>query len=209
MKGPIDVQREINLTEILARCQEIKRAIVLPSGENETDSHHAFSLALIGLDICKKYQLKLDAEKVAAYALVHDLLEIVTGDEPTLMLDEDGLAAKYERERIAEEEFKMILQDYPDVLELYDAYERLDTVEAATVFTLDKTCTIWAHFHNKGRVLRDSGILAKVDIETWYARTKYKLKTRLKVQPPNEIRQLFDDSFQKMRREIVEEKGAA
>lgn len=203
MTVKIEVQRIIRLTEILARCQEIKRAITLPHGESETDSHHAFSLALIAMDICKRYNLNVDVDRVVVYALVHDLLEIITGDEPTLMLDDAGLTAKYERERIAEREFKELIQDYPDILEAYDSYERLDTVEAATVFVLDKTCTIWNHFHNNGDTLFENGVKSKSDIDMWYERTKNKIKKRLKKEPPEAVHKLFEDSFQKMRKEIV------
>ncbi len=205
MSDSIDVTRAIKLTELLARCQEIKRAITLPHGESETDSHHAFSLALIAMDICKRYKLDVDVDKVVVYALVHDLLEIITGDEPTLMLDDAGLAAKYERERLAEQEFKELLHDYPDILETYDSYERLDTVEAATVFVLDKTCTIWNHFHNDGDTLFENGVKSKSDIDMWYERTRNKIIKRLKKEPPEAVNKLFEDSFQKMRKEIVRE----
>lgn len=203
MSDSIDVTRAIKLTELLARCQEIKRAITLPHGESETDSHHAFSLALIAMDICKRYKLDVDVDKVVVYALVHDLLEIITGDEPTLMLDDAGLAAKYERERLAEQEFKELLHDYPDILEAYDSYERLDTVEAATVFVLDKTCSIWNHFHNDGDTLFENGVTSKSDIDMWYEITRNKIIKRLRKEPPEAVYKLFEDSFQKMRKEIV------
>lgn len=195
-------ERYILLTELLAKCQEIKRMIELPNGERESDSHHSFSLAIIAFDFCTQNNLGLDFEKVLLYALVHDLLEIVTGDEPTLMLDKDALEAKHKRERKATTEFRDLLQDYPDILSALDDYERLDTSEAATVFVLDKTCTIWTHFHNNGKVLKQQGAISREQIEQWHDVTKWKISKRLKVGPPVEVLELFQSSYMKMRKEL-------
>ena len=200
------VERYVKLSDLLAKCEEIKRAIKLPHGAQESDSHHAFSLALIAYDVCQKYELDLDVEKVVLYALVHDLLEIITGDEVTLMMSYEQLKEKRDREKSAIKEFKILLRDYPDLLQAYDEFEKLDNVESATVFVLDKTCTIWSHFHDGGDNLFNNGVKNKTDIETWYENTKKKIKNRIKAEPSELIYELFDKSYIEMRDNLV--KGA-
>lgn len=178
---------------------------MLATGERETDLHHAFSLAVIAYDFCKQQELGLDLEKIMSHALVHDLLEIVTGDEMTLTATPAELVAKYEREKQALDELHTILQEYPDILSAHDEYEALDTPEAATVFVLDKTCTIWNHFHDSGAQLRDNGVTSRVLIEAWYEATKWKMQTRLQAQPPQAVYELFEASYEKMHQELFED----
>ncbi len=197
-----DITRIIKLSDLLAKCEEIKRKIKLPHGSDESDSHHAFSLAMIAYDICKRYKLKLNLEKVIVYALVHDLLEIITGDEATLNMTNEQLEAKRRREHAALKEFEELMSDYPDLLAAFHDYERLDTPEAATVFVLDKTCTIWTHFHDTGSNLKAQGIMSRDDIRDWHTKAVHKICTRLQVDPPPVILQIFEDSYKKMHDEL-------
>ncbi len=196
------VKRYVHLSDLLAKYEEIKRAIKLPHGENESDSHHAFSLAMISYDICKQYKLDINTEKVLLYALVHDLVEMITGDSPTLTMNARELQEKHEREKRASHELEEILKDYPYILRANEEYERLDSPEAATVFVLDKTCTIWAHFHDDGDNLHSLGVETKADIDRWYNTTKQKIKTRLHADPPQKIYEIFEKSFLEMRENL-------
>ena len=201
----ISAQHYIQLTEILAKCQDVKRMIQLPSGELETDSHHAFSLAIMAYDFSVSNHLQLDLERVLMFALVHDLLEIITGDEPTLTLGKEALKAKHRREKEAEKDFRVLLGQYPEILALYDSYERLDSPEAATVFVLDKTCTIWKHFHNNGEILHQQSVIKRPQIEEWYEVTTWKIADRLRVAAPVEVMELFEESYRKMHEELFDE----
>ena len=198
-----EVSRLINLSDILAKCEAVKRAAKLPHGAEESDSHHAFSLALIIYDICVRNEFDLDLEKVLLYALVHDLLEVVTGDENTILYSDASLKEKHRREKEAQKELYTILQDHPALLRAYETYELLDTREAATVFVLDKSCTIWTHFHDNGKNLYDIGIHSKADIDQWYEAQRQKIKKRLRAEPPEKVYELFHDSFLEMREKLV------
>lgn len=198
------IQSIITLSNELAELGKIDRATLLPGGRKETDSHHSFSLALIAYDICTKYCPELNANLVVRYALVHDLLEIITGDEDTLLLDEAALQAKHQRETIAMRELEKRLQDYPALLTALREYEKLDTPEAATVYVLDKACTIWPHFWDKGKSLHTRGARTRVEIDTWHETQQQKLKGRLKTMPPQVILDIFEASHVKMREELFE-----
>lgn len=192
----------ITLSDELAELGKIDRATLLPGGHKETDSHHSFSLALIAYDICMKHCPKLDANLVVRYALVHDLLEIVTGDEDTLMLNHRELSAKHDRELAAAKELEQRLESYPALLRTLSDYEKLDTPEAATVYVLDKACTIWTHFWDEGKSLHSRGAKTRKDIDRWHNTQMEKLHKRLKVMPPQVILDIFEDSHKKMREEL-------
>lgn len=197
------VEELVRLSDLLAKTEDIKRASKLPHGVNESDSHHAFSLELIAYNICMTHALRLDREKVLTFALVHDLLEIITGDEATLLMSEEELQAKHQREKEAYTDLQDILEDYPSLLKALDDYEMLDTPEAATVFVLDKTCTIWTHFHDQGENLYNAGIHEKTHIDRWYATQKKKMAIRLKAHPPQVVYDIFESSFLEMRETLV------
>ena len=198
------VEALIYLSNQLAELGKIDRATLLPGGRRESDSHHSFSLALIAYDFARKYCPELDADKVLRFALVHDLLEIITGDEDTLVMSPDQLKAKHRREVHATDELHSRLAEYAPLLEQLADYEKLDTAEAATVYTLDKACTIWTSFWDTGANLRPRGVKTQADIDSWYNIQQGKLSKRLKVTPPPVVLELFENSYKKMREELFD-----
>ncbi|HMQ96179.1 MAG TPA: HD domain-containing protein [Candidatus Saccharibacteria bacterium] len=191
----MEIAKIIALSELLGEMGHIKRATRLPNGEAESDSHHSFSLALIAYHIVVTRCPELDAPKVLLFALAHDLLEILTGDDDTLHLTQQQLVAKHQREKQAAIEFKTIFADYPELQQaLYD-YEKLDTAEAATVFVLDKACTTWTHHADNGKHAREQrNLTSEKDIMKWADRQREKIHNRLHAQPPQAIFDLFEDS---------------
>lgn len=188
------VKDVIDLSDLLGQLGHVRRAVQLPNGERESDSHHAFSLALIAYQFCTERCPELDLQKVLLFALAHDLLEIITGDEDTLHYDAAALKAKQRREEEALREFDVIFQRYPALKQALYAYERLDTAEAATVFVLDKACTTWAHHHNKAENLRQRNMATRAEVAAWADRQRIKIESRLKVMPPKSVLDLYEES---------------
>src|SRR5580700_7952445 len=63
--------------------REVKRSMWVKGEEQfENDSEHGYQLALIALYIIEENGLKLDAFKSMGIALVHDILEVYSGDTP-------------------------------------------------------------------------------------------------------------------------------
>src|ERR1700756_2956489 len=89
------------MADVLFQFGQIKRATKMPNGEFESDSHHSFTLAVVGYELAKLYAPELDAYKVMAYGLVHDLPEVITGDMPTLLASSEELLRKKEQDRVA------------------------------------------------------------------------------------------------------------
>jgi len=195
----------IDLAALLGPFDDIKRVTKLPTGSYESDSHHAFSLALTAYTIAQKYCPELDREKVMKFALVHDLLELITGDESTLHHTHEEHAAKKAREAEAAVEFKKMFAGFPTVTEDLEEYERLDTPEACFVYVLDKACTVWTHFFDAGTNLRDLGILKRSEIDSWYERLQKKIKGNLACEPPKVAYEILEQSFARMRAELLED----
>jgi 5'-deoxynucleotidase YfbR-like HD superfamily hydrolase len=188
----------VDLSNLLGQLGKVRRATRLPGGKHESDSHHAFSLALIAYQFCVQHCPELDIDKVIRFALAHDLLEIVTGDENTLHHTVTAHKLKQQKEAKALKEFDKLLQRYPALKQAMYDYERLDTPEAATVFVLDKACTTWTHHHDKGTSLRRLEVTTRADVVDWADRVRAKLQARLKIQPPQPVLDLCEDSFVKL-----------
>lgn len=193
----MNMNEAVQLHELLAKLQEVRRATLLPSGEQETDSHHSFSLALIAYDICDKQCPELNKEKILLFALVHDLLEIVTGDEDTLHYTSKDYKEKQKREENAKKEFNKLFEQYPVLRNAVDEYERLDTAEAAAIFVLDKACTTWTHHHDKGMYARTTrNLKTRADIKEWASRIREKVQQRVKTDIPQPFVEVLDKSFE-------------
>jgi 5'-deoxynucleotidase YfbR-like HD superfamily hydrolase len=189
------VEEVIDLSDLLGQLGHVRRATLLPNGEQESDSHHAFSLALIAYQFCLQHCPDLDINKVILFALSHDLLEVVTGDENTLHYDATAHKRKQQREEKAEREFDELFRRYPALKTALRDYERLDTPEAAAVFVLDKACTTWTHHHDKGASLRQLEVTNRAEVIAWADRVRTKLQLRLKVMPPQTVLDVCEDSF--------------
>ena len=195
----------IDLAALLGPFDDIKRTTKLPTGSYESDSHHAFSLALTAYMVAGKYCPELDREKVMKFALVHDLLELITGDEPTLHHTQEDHAAKKARETEAAVLFKDMFSAHTTISDDLEEYERLNSPEAAFVYVLDKACTVWTHFFDAGENLRDLGILKRADIDLWYARLQKKIEANLHCEPPEVANEILEQSFKRMRAELLED----
>ncbi len=166
----------IELSRVLGEFGQIKRVTLLPGGDQESDSHHSFSLALIAYELALQYAPELDASKVLLYALVHDLPELVTGDMNTLTATAEQLEQKAKAESEMLEQAEAMLAIAPNVLTAVKAYEAKSSDEAMFVYWLDKMITIPTHFYDNGENLRKLGIANRADIQAWYERTLTKLR---------------------------------
>lgn len=195
----MNIQEIITLSELLAEMGQIKRTTKLTSGEFESDSHHSFSLALIAYQVAVTNCPELDANKVLHFALCHDLLEIVTGDDETLHFTSEQHDAKFLKEREAVGEFNALFERYPELRDGMHGYEMLDTPEAAAVFVLDKACTTWTYRSQGVVYAKEKSLHSKPDVDRWAAHTRAKFDKRLQCHPPAAIMEIFEASYQSLR----------
>lgn len=191
-----------NLFELLAELQGIRRKIKLPDGQEESDSHHALSLALVSFELCKNLYLDIDYEKLLIYALVHDFPGPITGDKPTLMMSASELDEKYRKEQDSLPILREKLRNYPSILREFDNYSRLDSREAAIVFILDKAYPNWTHFHDSGSDLKSLGARTREDFDAWYSRVVEKIDKRLNIDAPKEAIWILRDSYEKVAKHV-------
>jgi 5'-deoxynucleotidase YfbR-like HD superfamily hydrolase len=194
-------QTSIAMSEVLFEFGQIKRATKMPNGEFESDSHHSFTLALIGYELAKAYAPELDAEKVMAYGLVHDLPELISGDAPTLLASSEDLLRKKEKDREAVAKLGAVLKSAPHTMTLIEAYETCAEEEAKFVYWLDKTMTILTHFFDTGKNLHELGVRDRADIEAWYDKLQKKLRMYA-ADPHQTAVAVLEELYQKMHDEL-------
>lgn len=189
------------MSEVLFRFGQIKRVTKMPNGEYESDSHHSFTLATIGYELARTYAPELDAAKVMAYGLTHDLPELITGDMPTLLASSDELLKKKAKDQAAVAQLRSMLAAAPHTMALVEGYEACADEEAKFVYWLDKTMTILTHFFDNGKNLYELGVRDQDAIETWYEKLQTKLQMNAS-RPHITVATILEDLYLKMHDEL-------
>jgi putative hydrolase of HD superfamily len=157
MQGPrhdvIDPQigLDMDFVMLLDRLKDIERQNPLTSSDRrERVAEHSWHLAVAAILLGGYASEDIDFAKAAVFAIVHDAVEIWSGD--TFAFG-SGVADQYDREHAA----MKLLESDPSpagrrLLELWMEYERQDTAEARFVKGLDAVLPI---AHNR-RKLEDS-----------------------------------------------------
>lgn len=146
------------LTSLSLAFGRVNRATFHPDGcTPESDTDHTVMLALVAPALAARMRPDLSPERIAAFAVVHDLLEVKTGDVNTIGLSADGHAAKRAKERAALEQLRVELAAFPWIVATLDAYEAQAALEARWVRYVDKVLPKLTHALNKGATLRKMG----------------------------------------------------
>lgn len=129
------------LARLALNLGEVRRATRGPSGRRETVATHTVMLALFALEAAGRRvsSARLDRGLVVAYAVVHDLLEALTGDVSTLRpLSDDAERERNEAERDALRLVREQLAPGSPVVRLVEEYLEQKAPEARWVRHLDK-----------------------------------------------------------------------
>lgn len=103
----------------------------------ENDAEHSFMLALVATELAENlYPGKLDLGLVSQYSIVHDLIELKTGDVATFLYSPEDMATKQQVEHAALEE--LIKELPPHTARLLKEYEAQEKLEARFVRATDK-----------------------------------------------------------------------
>ena len=134
---------------------DVKRATIDRDGERETDARHAIHLMKLAVPYAREYYPRLDTPKVAAYALIHDLVEAYADDVSSLGISVEQKLAKDLAEAQAIETLKEEYGDrWPELVALVENYEALEDPEARFNKTFDKLDPGFTHFYSRGAQLR-------------------------------------------------------
>ncbi len=142
--NPIDIMNINGQMKALKRRGWIQRGCL----QTESDAEHSWGVAFLAMIYTPK---ELDKLKCIQLALVHDIVEIKTGD---ITPQDDILAeVKQQRELLAMSELSFQLKQ-SELKELFEEYENNRTAEAQFVRDLDKIDMIMQcrYFIEKGQL---------------------------------------------------------
>ncbi len=124
------------------------------TGRAENVAEHSLMLAFISPIISEKLYPELDANLVARFATIHDVIEAYVGDTPTYDIDAAELVVKDKLEATG---LKKLIKDYSDIpafADLVKQYEAQNSPEARFVRVLDKCMPAYMHLVEGGKTLR-------------------------------------------------------
>ncbi|SRR5581483_9904498 len=148
---PASLDDLLAFTAFTHDIRNVKRSMWVKDEEQlENDSEHSFQIALIALFLIQQNKLPLDAYKAMGLALVHDILEVHSGDTYIYGVQGD-IVTKQDREAQAVTRLKEQWPDQKFMLDLIDEYEAKATAEAKFVYALDKLVPILNNVLDNGR----------------------------------------------------------
>jgi 5'-deoxynucleotidase YfbR-like HD superfamily hydrolase len=126
----------------------------------ESDTDHTVMAAWVAPALAARlYPGRLDPALVTEFAVVHDAVEALCGDTPTLRIDEAGLAAKADRERAAAGEWqRRFAGRLPWIADRIERYEAQQEPEARFVRAVDKILPRIIHAGDQCRGLHEIGM---------------------------------------------------
>ena len=97
-------ERAIATSELFDEFARVDRIPRLSNGRRENDVEHSFLLATVATDLAQELRPDLDINRIRQFSLVHDMLEIKTGDVATFSTSPEEQAEKERREKEALDE---------------------------------------------------------------------------------------------------------
>jgi putative hydrolase of HD superfamily len=150
----------LSVTRHAAEFARIERAVVTHTdGTAETDSDHTVHLSWLAPALAAATEPALDPDLVAAYAAVHDAVEVFAGDTPTITITDTERARKHAREKAAQQQWHDDLGvRLPWLPAMIDRYESQADPEARFVKAADKIAPKLLHYLNRARDLYAAGV---------------------------------------------------
>lgn len=160
LPGPITgasdaAQTALRLASIASRLAlEDRTRVNHPTGRPENVAEHSNMLGIIIPALAEIYYPKLDANLIARFAHVHDIIEAYVGDTPTDEFSEQLFADKEALERRGHQQLKQDFQWITGFVGLVDRYEEQIEPEARCLRVGDKLMPLLVHFNDGGATLR-------------------------------------------------------
>lgn len=146
--------RCLNLSQVATQFARVERIPRYPDGERENDAEHSFMLGLVAPELASCLRPDLDRGLIAQFALVHDLIEVKTGDIATFLFSE---ADQNQKETIEQRALEELVSELPPYTrEILLRYESQEDEEARFVRYVDKLLPIVLDIIGQGeRVMRE------------------------------------------------------
>ena len=140
----------LELGGLAMRFARVERTPRYDEKTRESDVEHSYMLALVATELAHSlYPASLDTGLVSEYAIVHDLIEIKTGDVTTFQISNVDLVQK---EKIEHEALESLLAELPPRTRstLYN-YEQQADPESRFVRAIDKLLPVVVDILGAGR----------------------------------------------------------
>jgi len=148
--SPTTASIVLELGSIAMRFARVERVPRYDEKTRESDVEHSFMLALVANELAYTlYPTELDRGLVIEYTLVHDFIELKTGDTPTFNIDTDSLLEKEATEHAALE--SLLAELPPHTRDLLYNYEQQKDKESRFVRAVDKLLPIGVDILGPGR----------------------------------------------------------
>ena len=117
-----------------------------PDLSNESSAAHSWNLAMIVITITDTLPIQINKERALELALIHDLVEVITGDIDYYLVHNNTITVKTkkenEKEAIIQLTAKLPEQIKKKIINLFDEFELQETVESNYIKALDRLETI-------------------------------------------------------------------
>lgn len=158
-----DIHRVLELQKLLAQFNQVERVAHrdhLGKFVRENDTEHSYNLAITAWFLAEWFP-ELDKNKVIAYALIHDLVEVYAGDTYIYGTEEE-LNSKAEREAESLKRLEEEWADFKDMTTAIADYETKETPEARFVYALDKLMPVMLIYIHNGYSWKENNVTVKM-----------------------------------------------
>lgn len=127
-------------------------------GRNENDAEHAWHMAIMAYLLQEYSNEPVDVSRVMLMCLIHDLVEIDSGD--TYAYDEEALKTQKQREEKAKERVFSLLpkEQKQDLMSIFDEFEENETPEAKFAHAMDNFQPLLLNNSNGGSDWIEHGV---------------------------------------------------
>lgn len=136
----------------------LRRSYLLNNTRRENSAEHSWHLSAMALLLAERANADIDQFRVLKMLLVHDIVEIDSGD--TYIYDTAGNDTKAVREQEAAQRIFGLLPDDQklELTQLWQEFEARETPEAKFAAALDRLMPLLHNYHTEGRSWREHGI---------------------------------------------------
>lgn len=136
----------------------LRRSYLLNNTRRENSAEHSWHLSVMALVLAEHANADIDQLRVLKMLLVHDIVEIDSGD--TYIYDTAGNDTKAVREQEAAQRIFGLLPDDQklELTRLWQEFEARETPEAKFAAALDRLMPLLHNYHTEGRSWREHGI---------------------------------------------------
>ena len=136
----------------------LRRSYLLSENRRENSAEHSWHLSVMALVLAEHAGENIDQLRILKMLLVHDIVEIDSGD--TYIYDTAGNDTKAARElEAAHRIFGLLPYDQrAEMFSLWQEFEARETPEAKFAAALDRLMPLLHNYHTEGRSWREHGI---------------------------------------------------